>query len=812
MQPGISIPKVRTGPEPNLPQTQQGMNDFSGGLKTEFHGLNFPPNAVTSEQNCRFTLQKEVVRRGGVDLEPNFASLTGTAGSAVNTYKWNNVGGDGQTQIIVTQTGGTLNFYLSSSATSSTSVSSNLLSTQTVTISNFLVFGSSNNPSTVECNFADGNGYLFVFNPFCEPFYCTYNSGTQTISSMPILVQIRDVAGTPEIGVPVNSRPATLTDEHNYNLQNQGWINNPGWSVASNTSFTMPSGAGNVTITVATGLTAISAGQSFNMLGTLNNPPYFTGNRYYGTVVSYTSGTGVLILHVTNGDSEPIISSTTTEINNSLITTWNSQIPGTYPSNADIWWYYNNSSGVFSPATTNTVGTASQAQAPQGSFVLPAFNLNRATVSGISSLTTIFTNARPSAGTWFQGRVWYTGVNANFQASGDAPYTTWTENIYFSQIVSNVTDFGSCYQQNDPTNQNLFDLLPTDGGTITIQGSGAIYELFPIQNGLIVRAANGIWFITGGQGIGFSATDYTITKISGVESIGTRPSANVLGFPVFCNQEGIWTVMPSQQGGGLVVDNIVLDTILTFYSNIPLASKQYIRSDYNPITYEIQWLYRSTAESSISNRYQFDTILCFNTHLKSFYHQVISQGASLPFVVGINFVQGPGGPTTPLPVFKYYVYNVTTYSFAQEYSSVYEDWTTQGNPTNYVSSFDTAYYLHSGGMRKFQPNYLYMYSRNTTSASYVVQAVWDFAVSNNSGRVSMRQQVVNGSSYTFQTSGSSPSTTTVQFFTPTYYGQMYRRHKLRGRGTVLQIQITSIDGSPFDFMGWAIWEVMNANP
>jgi hypothetical protein len=389
--------------------------------------------------------------------------------------------------------------------------------------------------------------------------------------------------------------------------------------------------------------------------------------------------------------------------------------------------------------------------------------------------------------------VWYSGINANFQASGDANYYTWTENIYFSQTVTGVSDFGTCYQTNDPTDESFFDLLPTDGGVITIQGSGSIYELFPIQNGLIVRAANGIWFITGSQGIGFAANDYTVTKISGVESISNRPSADVQGYPVFWNQEGIWYIMPSPQGGGLTVENAVLDTILTFYGNIPLISKKYVRGDYNPITYEIQWLYRSTVETGLSTRYQFDTILCFNTHTKSFYHFVVSQGTGIPYLAGLNFVQGPGSITTPLPVFKYYCYNGTSYTFAQEYPSVYYDWVIQGNQTTYVSSFTTAYSLQGGAMRKFQPNYVYMFSRNMSSASYVIQGVWDYAIGANSGRISIRQQVTN----TLST---------------TNFAMLYRRHKVRGRGIVFQLLINSIDGQPFDFMGWALWEVLNANP
>src|SRR6516164_10839925 len=96
-------------------------NSFIGGLKTEFTGLNFPENACTSVTNCVFTLIGDVTRRMGIDLEENYG-LTSIASiinnfSAYNTYKWNNAGGDGLSQIVVVQIGGALAFFLSSAAT-----------------------------------------------------------------------------------------------------------------------------------------------------------------------------------------------------------------------------------------------------------------------------------------------------------------------------------------------------------------------------------------------------------------------------------------------------------------------------------------------------------------------------------------------------------------------------------------------------------------------------------------------------------------------------------------------------------------------
>ena len=142
---------------PNQPQASIE-NNFSGGLKTEFTGLNFPENACIATTNCFFSITGDVQRRGGINYESNHVLNTqNTTGKAINTYKWNNVGGDGTTQIIVTQTGGTLEFYLATNATISNPLSTQLLST-TIDVSAFLATNAvvAFDP-TIECQFSDGN-------------------------------------------------------------------------------------------------------------------------------------------------------------------------------------------------------------------------------------------------------------------------------------------------------------------------------------------------------------------------------------------------------------------------------------------------------------------------------------------------------------------------------------------------------------------------------------------------------------------------------------------------------------------------------
>jgi hypothetical protein len=779
-------------------------NHFIAGLKTEFTGLNFPENAATDTQNCVYTLIGDVLRREGFNYEANavFNALTDRTGVALSKHKWKNVGGDGLTEVFVFQVGNTVFFFRSTDATIANPLSTTIL-VSTVTLSAFTSLGGVFNPA-VECQFTDGNGYLFIFHPNIDPVYCTYSSGV--ITPFLINLMIRDFAGIPEPNVADNFRPNTLTPEHTYNLVNQGWTAGPPWTatISSTTGGATVGSSLTAFISSQTNTTSVSNGSTVQVTYTNN-----LGSMVVtGTVTSYSTPFTTLVMTVTSisnqiiGGNPPVI--TAALVNVGFIQTWFSGI-GNFPSNSDIWWLYKNTSNLFSPTTTITNVQQPFGPAPKGSFILNAFNQQRTKISGTAGLTDVITTVRPKTGAWFQGRVFYAGVDASFTASGDEPFQTWTENIYFSQIVINTTQFGRCYQTNDPTSENLFAILPSDGGVITIQGSGSIFKVFALENGLLVFAANGIWFITGSQGIGFAANDYTVRKISNIQNISATSFINVNGYPMFWNEEGIYSVVPAQQGQGLgqnstsfQVNNLCLGSILTVYQNIPKQSKKFARGDYDIINYTIQWCYRSTNESSVTDRYQFDTILNLNTVTQAFYPYTFANtplsNGNTPFINDVVFMQNPGGTGTPSPVFKYPVSVKQTvgykYTFAEERDITFVDWFSEDNlGLNFTSFFTTGYKPPGTYIRKAQLPYLYLFFRNNPLPNgCFIQSIWDYASDPNSGKWSVKQIITN---------------------MPTSFGMTYRRIRLRGRGLVLQLKVTSVPGQPFDIMGWSSWNVTN---
>lgn len=286
------------------------------------------------------------------------------------------------------------------------------------------------------------------------------------------------------------------------------------------------------------------------------------------------------------------------------------RVLGVYPSNSDVWWYakgvnHDGKEGLFG-AVIKLV-SKSTGYAPKGHYILNAFNMDRSSASGIGGIPGKTSEGyRPSTCAFYAGRIFYAGV----------PHPDYQGKVYYTQIIEGDTNIGRCYQANDPTSEELSDLLATDGGEIKVTGMGKVSFMVESGNNLILFANNGIWAIggSGAEGTGFTATDFSVKKIS---SIGTEASSsyvNVEGTPVWWNYDGIWTLA---EGG---IQSLTNDTIKTFIKNtIPGISRRYVQGAFNPLQQTVQWLWKSTEPTDIADAYRYDRILEFNIQTKAFY-------------------------------------------------------------------------------------------------------------------------------------------------------------------------------------------------
>lgn len=476
----------------------------------------------------------------------------------------------------------------------------------------------------------------------------------------------------------------------------------------------------------------------------------------------------------------------------------------TMPSNADVMSYFKNTDEEFDTdeidKQTPFIGNT---PAANGHYILNVFDKNRSAASGlvVPSDTTNF--QRSSCIAFYAGRLFYSGVN----------YEGLSSSIFFSQIIEDPSQVGLCYQKNDPTSDNTFDLLPSDGGVIVIQESGTILKILSIPGALIVFASNGVWSISGSTGLGFTANDYTVSKISSISALTSTSFVDVDGTPLWWNLEGIYRLSVNQTGG-YVVESITNKTIKTFFQSIPPSEKRNARGYYNPVSNVVQWLYRSTESSELDEFYNFDRVLNLNTLSGSFYIWTIPE--TTYNVHGIIVLENRGGDVSlvdvtdndevvvtdndsedvqvwliansvVVPNFKYVIsVDDEDFTFAETRSNSYTDWHEDAEDIEYDSTFTTGYAAEGKGLINFQNNYVVFYSG--ADSKYLMRGIWNFGNSGNSGQW-----------------------TTTQIVDANDLNVVGRRLKVRGQGKVLQIQIKSLTGEPFDIKGWSAFVTSNAS-
>lgn len=499
--------------------------------------------------------------------------------------------------------------------------------------------------------------------------------------------------------------------------------------------------------------------------------------------------------------------------NNTNLTAWDTA-QTTMPSNSDVMWNFKDTSNNFSAATAdiNRVITGNT-PAPNGHYVLTLSNQDRNTASGLTGVTSSGTSfQRPSVCAFFAGRVFYAGIN----------YSGYNSKLYFTQIIENTSQYGACYQYNDPTSEEAFDELPSDGGVLSIPEAGTIYKLFTVPGGLCIFAANGVWFLTGSTGLGFTATDYALLKVADIPTLSDTSFVNIMGFPAWWNSEGIYILQAGQTQPS--VKSLTYDTFKSFYDAIPVTSKRYARGFFDKTDGQVRWLYRSTPTNDITQTYEYDRVLNYNFRTNAFYPWTISNSnvkvhgllsselITRPVIMNNvidsgsnNVVDSSGNQVVSFAAsgnidqqFDKYLVSYPSggsyaFTFADRQAERYSDWNSyEAVPLYYNSYFITGYKLAGQAIRKFQSNWVDVYSRLDDVVKYRFQALWDYAnTGSGTGRWSSNQLIEHND---------------------LSYSNARKRLKVRGHGKAMQFRVSSVDAEPFDIIGWSSAQTINGVP
>ena len=745
--------------------TEKLYRTFVKGLITEASPLTFPENASIDEENFVLERDGSRSRRLGVDYEGGY-SLTSTGYTSAQLatgkqsfHKWETPGGDTTKAIGVIRINDKLWFVdLLTNAPSS-----NLLnSASSITISGL----SSSEIETTTIN----NKLIIVSADLSKPVLLTYNTSTDTVTQSTISILVRDIWGVDDT-LDVNTRPATLSNSHKYNLRNQGWATG---------------------VQTSTGADAID--RTFTVLGV-------------------------------------------------------------YPSNADPWTLgkISNPSDAnfekFDPTTLKNNST-SNFQAAKGSYIIDAFNRgsSRISKSGISSLVTDQEAGNITTVCSYAGRLFYSGINSNITSS-DARSPNYSGYVFFTSVITGDDKLGFCYQEADPTDPDLNDLVTSDGGSIQIPEATQILKIIASQASILVFADNGVWEIYGDTG-GFIATSFQSSKVSpnGIKS--AKSIVNVSGNFLYWSKAGIYLINPEQVSGRFKAQSISLTTIQTLFLDIPTLGKNNCKGFYDEKENRVRWLYNDSdtyTSANYLNSYNKELIL--DLTLQAFYTNSFSSLASnSPYVA--DYVEIPGYSlaaadsivmagsdevitsssdtviitedivSSESSQFSYLTITGTSFTISKLNSSSYTDWKTAGSGTGaaFSSYLVTGYELFQDTMRKKQVPYIFFYFNRTedgyeldgsdlilsNQSSCLVQAQWNWADSANSGKWGDQFQAYRLLRNYIPTGVSDPFD----------YGDsvIVTKNKLRGSGKTLSLKIQSSAGKDMRILGWGVTATAISKP
>ncbi len=307
---------------------------------------------------------------------------------------------------------------------------------------------------------------------------------------------------------------------------------------------------------------------------------------------------------------------------------------GVFPSNADIIYLAKAPAaddaeviGSYSPFHLSDA-LFGNSPAPKGHFVFSAFDQNRTSVSGINNLSGTVITERPSVTAFYAGRVWYAGV-PNKEAAGD---------IFFSQIVNDIDNAGKCYQNQDPTAQDLNALLATDGGVIHIADMGQVYRMIPVGQDLMLIAANGIWAVSGTVGANFTADSFSVRKVTDLGTTSANSVLEAAGNLFYWNSGGIYMITSGSIDNQITIQRITQDKIQNFYDDISEKARAYTRGWHDQYENRIYWFYNDTeAYDAVNFRFSYNRVLALDLTLQAFFTYTISDlAANTPFVAGMT--------------------------------------------------------------------------------------------------------------------------------------------------------------------------------
>jgi len=196
----------------------------TNGLNTEANILHFPQQFSPDVLNMEIDYSPQVVRpRKGIKTaaSPRLVETRNASDHdiAISSFLWEAVNGDPDFNFVVLQVGRYIYLFDDDGITDPTAS----VHIERIDLNESLSGTAKGTLALLEptrMNFANIKGKLLVCSEQIDPTLVQFDGTDLTISSLTLTA--RDILGISD-GLKVDEHPATLTDDHTYNLLNQGW-------------------------------------------------------------------------------------------------------------------------------------------------------------------------------------------------------------------------------------------------------------------------------------------------------------------------------------------------------------------------------------------------------------------------------------------------------------------------------------------------------------------------------------------------------------------------------------------------------------
>lgn len=172
------------------------------------------------------------------------------------------------------------------------------------------------------------------------------------------------------------------------------------------------------------------------------------------------------------------------------------------------------------------------------------------------------------------------------------------DSVLFSQTVrEDGTGFDLCYQDADPTSTEVSDVVTTDGGYVKFNTMGRGVALKTFNRGVLVFGRDVVYGLISPLESRFTATDYDILELSRAGLISAESVVSTTQQVYYWSPTGIYTIgVNPETGSTIFAQSISINSIQTFYNNLPQFSKEHCKGVYDYTTNRIYWYYPTNAD------------------------------------------------------------------------------------------------------------------------------------------------------------------------------------------------------------------------